>query len=385
MKRRTLTIQREVLEELGLVAGQDLKVEVDDDKIIVYKKEAKDSKKMPTWFMFFLVALMTLIFYGAARMQGYGQIALGGNFSITTFLIVYGGLIGTGYFTTNLIYNREGFLGGLKSRVFWRMLPVIVVAFTVILLVVLLGFSWLLEQLFKGASFDPVTASILLATMVYAVGMFWGQVAERLKASWLTSLFTTVMTLGILIAMATNSSRQWWQVNLSFLGTQRARNSWQFNVTLILAAFILIVLVDYVFVALREEYGRSRKLLALRILLTLLGLDLAAVGYFPNDATSHLIHTKVAGYLVYLIIILIISVRWLLPKVTRDFLVTSYLIGASLVVLEFAFEGIHYLSLTAFEIIAFLLAFTWLMMVFNHLEGLISREAKILYIKIPQK
>ena len=44
--------------------------------------------------------------------------------------------------------------------------------------------------------------------------------------------------------------------------------------------------------------------------------------------------------------------------------------------IEIAFQGIHYLSLTAFELSAFLLAFAWLIRLITHLEGLLSPETK---------
>lgn len=197
-----------------------------------------------------------------------------------------------------------------------------------------------------------------------------------IRATWLTTVFTVIMVSGVFVAMATNRSLQWWHFNLSFLGTQAAKDSWQFNLTLILSALVLVALVDYLFVALGEKYGKNWKLRAIRIMLTILGIDLGAVGFFPNDASSHLLHTRVAGYLVLIIIALIISVKWLLPEVTRDFLIMSYAICGMLVGLEIAFQGIHYLSLTAFELSAFLLAFAWLIRLITHLEGLLSPETK---------
>ena len=86
--------------------------------------------------------------------------------------------------------------------------------------------------------------------------------------------------------------------------------------------------------------------------------------------------------LLLIIIALIISVRWLLPNVTKDFLIMSYAIGGMLVVLQIAFQGVHYLSLTAFEISAFLLAFTWLIRLFNHLEQLIVTDKKIVHLTL---
>lgn len=106
-----------------------------------------------------------------------------GDYSIITFLIGFGGVLGMAIFTITFILNRHLFLGGLKARVFWRMLPVIIMSFTVILLLALLGFGWLLEQIFTGASFDKLTATLILGVSIYAVSALWGQIAEQIRAT----------------------------------------------------------------------------------------------------------------------------------------------------------------------------------------------------------
>ena len=381
-ERLNIVLNQDIIDQLQLAKGQELEAELYADRLVLQKEEDPERRSLSSWVLIIATVLLSLIFYVISSSQGKDQILLVGDYSIITFLIGFGGVLGMAIFTITFIRNRHLFLGGLKARVFWRMLPVIIASFTVILLLALLGFGWLLEQIFTGASFDKLTATLILGASTYAVSALWGQIAEQIRASWLTSVFTVIMISGIFISMATNSSLQWWHFNLSFLGTQAAKESWQFNLTLMLSALILVALVDYLFVALGEKYGKDWKLRTMRILLTLLGLDLGAVGYFPNNASSHLLHTRVAGNLVLIIIALIISVKWLLPKVTRDFLVMSYVIGGMLVGLEIAFEGVHYLSLTAFEISAFLLAFTWLIRLINHLERLLIPEKKIITITL---
>ncbi len=381
-KNTALQLNQEIVEQLELKTGQEIELELYADKLVLRKEEKLDCRSLPGWIAIVSSVLFSLAFFGASVVNDYNQILLVGSYSITTFLIGFGSLLGLIFFTTTFILNRNLFLGGIKTRVFWRILPVIVASFTAILILILLGVTWVLNQIFTGASFDRLTSTIILGVSLYAVSITWGQVAERIRATWLTTLLIVIMISGVLLSMATNSSREWWQFNLSFLGTQNAANSWQFNVTLILSALILVALVDYLFVALGEKYAKNWKFSILRILLTLLGLDLGAVGYFPNDASSHLVHTRLAGYLVYIIILLIISIRWLLPTVTRDFLISSYTIGAILVGLEIAFQAVHYLSLTAFEMSAFILAFTWLIMLFNHLESLLIPEKKKIIFQI---
>lgn len=381
-KRNQLYLPDDVVEQLELVSGQPIQAILDSNHLVIQKQAERAIRDLPSWIMFLATALSALIFFIIVSAQKIKQVPLTGDYSITAFLLTLGAGVGLLFFTVHFILNRANFLGDLKGRVFWRILPVVVASFAVIIVLGLLGFAWLLGQLFAGASFDQFTSTVLFAVMTYAVIVVFSQLAKSIKSSWLTSLFTVIMMSGVLIAMATNSSRRWWQVNLSFLGTQRARDSWQFNITLMLSALILIALVDYLFVALSQRYGKSWRLIVLRVLLTLLGLDLGAVGYFPNDASSHAIHTDMAGYLVYIIIALIVGVRWLLPNITKDFMITSYVIGGALVLLEIAFQVIHYLSLTAFEMSAFLLAFTWLVLLLNRLEALITPEKRVVYLQL---
>ena len=381
-ERLHIVLNKDIIDQLNLASGQELEAELYADKLVLQREEEPERRTLSSWVLIIATVLLSVIFFAISSMQNRNQILLVGDYSIITFLIGFGGVLGMAIFTITFILNRHLFLGGLKARVFWRMLPVIILSFTVILLLALLGFGWLLEQIFTGASFDKLTATLILGVSIYAVSALWGQIAEQIRASWLTTVFTVIMISGVFISMATNSSLQWWHFNLSFLGTKEAKDSWQFNLTLILSALILVALVDYLFVALGEKYGRNWKLRLMRVMLTVLGVDLGAVGYFPNNASSHLLHTRVAGYLVFIIIALIISVKWLLPNVTRDFPVMSYVIGGMLVGLQVAFEVVHYLSLTAFEMSAFLLAFTWLIRLINHLERLLVPEKKIMTVTL---
>ncbi|MBJ7541412.1 permease [Streptococcus sp. SL1232] len=381
-KKVSIVLDQAIIDQLDLDKGQQLKAELYNDKLVLQKEESPKQGRLSSWVLIISTIVLCCLFYAASSIEKMDQILLVGDYSIITFLIGFGGILGMTIFTTTLIRNRTVFLGGIKVRVFWRMLPVIVASFAVILLLALLGFGWLLEQIFTGASFDKFTSTLILGVSVYVVSLFWGQIAEQIRATWLTTVFTIIMVSGVFVAMASNRTLQWWHFNLSFLGTQAAKASWQFNLTLILSALILVALVDYLFVALSEKYGKNWKLTAIRVMLTILGIDLGAVGFFPNDASSHLLHTRVAGYLVLIIIALIISVKWLLPEVTRDFLVMSYAIGGMLVGLEIAFQVVHYLSLTAFELSAFMLAFAWLIRLITHLEALLLPETKVMTVTL---
>ena len=96
-------------------------------------------------------------------------------------------------------------------------------------------------------------------------------------------------------------------------------------------------------------------------------------------------HNRVAGYLVYLFIILIVLIKWLLPNVNKDFLKLSYTVGVLLILSVLLFQGINYLSLTAFEIVAFVLAFSWLLILLKILIDMIQNNGTVHYLEILDK
>ncbi|MEQ9764346.1 permease [Streptococcus sp. ZJ151] len=379
---KDILLPKELAQVLSPEEGERIQVAITGDGDLLLKSYPKQSElPIKTWILILINSLISLICYLVLIMTGTSQLPLTGRPSIFAALLVVGGIVSLAAFLVGFIKSRAYFLNGLPKRIFWRVLPVIVLSFAVVLALLILGIAWVFGQLFKGILFDSLTASFLLGILSFILSFLMVILSERLRGNWLTSLFSIIIISGVVLAMVSNQNNQWWQVNLSFLGTSQANNSWTFNLALILSAMILLALIDYLFVALRVRYGKSKQLMLLQGLLVLLALDLGAVGYFPNDDRWHTIHTRVAGYLVYIIIALIVSIRWLLPEVSRDFLVASYTIGGLLVVQTIAFYGLGYLSLTAFEILSFLLAFSWIIMLLNRLEQLLMIEdSELIYL-----
>ncbi len=230
------------------------------------------------------------------------------------------------------------------------------------------GLFWIAGRLFKGASFDLVTSTALFALMTSVEIQAINSLVPQLSSRLLTNIFIAVIVSGVILAMISNQNLYWWKHNLSFLGTNKAVDSWEFNLALFFSGLILLALVDYLFASLKRIFPKSRQLLVLRILLTLLAIDLGMVGAFPNNLEIHSLHTRLAGYLIFLILGLIFGIRWLLPDISTDFQHISWMIAAALLAGEILFQVVGYLSLTAFEIMAFLLAFSWLVMLFERLN-----------------
>ena len=109
---------------------------------------------------------------------------------------------------------------------------------------------------------------------------------------------------------------------------------------------------------------------------------MACIGLFPNNPQFHILHDRISMWLVYLLLILIITVRWLLPEVTKEFLKVSYIIGAVMSIDYIVFKAFTYLSLTAFELIAFILAFGWVLLVLQYIENLVKNNVRIFPVTI---
>lgn len=86
--------------------------------------------------------------------------------------------------------------------------------------------------------------------------------------------------------------------------------------------------------------------------------------------------------MVYMVIILVVSIRWILPRVTKEFLGVSYGIAVFLLIADSLFKRLHYLSLTAFELIAFILAFTWILLLLQHIERLTHEMEQVFEVRI---
>ncbi|VDG19517.1 hypothetical protein [Lactobacillus sp. CBA3605] [Lactiplantibacillus mudanjiangensis] len=369
-----LTIPAEIGEQLQLKDQTSAKLIVRRGRLVIQFEESRLTifqKGVLAWPVV-MALLVSIGYYFFCGWQHNNYVKLTGDYSLATSIIIVGVIMGILLFAGFFIRDRHNPHNQFVQNVYWRNFPVIVLSFALILALVLIGGMWLLGMMFKGAVFDRFTASIILFVFGVVTNIAMVYLALIVDASILSTVLILVIMSGVAISMAVNNQRYWWQHNLSFLGTSNASSGWQFNATLIFAALLTIALVDYLFVSLQRQFPKSRRLWVLRGLLTLTAVDLGLVGVFPNNANSHEIHDQFAMFLVYLIIGLIVGVRWLLPQVTKDFLYLSYGVGVALVIAEILFQIVGYFSLTAFEIVAFVLAFGWLLMLLERIENLID-------------
>ncbi|MBO0440782.1 AbrB/MazE/SpoVT family DNA-binding domain-containing protein [Candidatus Enterococcus ikei] len=370
-KQFRIALPNKIVEEFQLENEDEVTVSIKDQKIVIEpkKKVAGNQTMSLRWFLI-PTTVVSILFLSYLMFNNYTQVALTGRYSIADFVLVLGISSGVFSFLLFFIRGKRNQVTTLSKDIYWRNFPAILLSFIVILLFSILVFFKVIDLVFSGASFDLYTATLLFFVFVGAINYFMIYSALSITPSKLTNLLIFVIFGGVLLSMITNRDHQWWQFNFSFLGTIEAKSSWQFNVTLMFSALLMVALIDSLFVELQKAIPHSRRLTILKILLTLTALDLGAVGLFPYTETGPFqgVHNQVAGYLVYLIVILIVGIKWLLPNVTKEFLSISYMIAATLVVVVVLFQWTSYLSLTAFELLSFMLAFSWIVLLLQNLQ-----------------
>lgn len=326
-----------------------------------------------------LFALAFLTFFKWAT-KAPSVLPWAGEYSISSSIALLSMVSGIISFAVAFIRQKVAKQGPARDFT-WRSLLPLVVACAMIIAIIALGLGWLIDQLFPGLGLDQYTASVLIFVSLSIVNYLLINLAYTLSPGVVINLMTIMIIGGVGVAMLTNSSKDWWRYNFSFLGTHSSESAWQFNITLIFAGMLMATLVDYLFVNLAKQY-QNWKLALLRWFLWVLAANIAGIGLFPNDPKYHWLHDQIAMWLVYLLWILIVIVRWCLPKVTSQFLKVSYVIGGVIVLDYFMFKVVRYLSLTAFELFAFALAFAWILLLFQYIESLLPSGKEIVPVKL---
>ena len=378
-KKYKIEIPASALKDTDFDLGDKLSLSVSHKQFNIRPANVIDQlPQINIWFYTVPAFLMFIIFFVNTRSQDISQIALNGkDYSIANAATLLGVTCGLTIFVIAAVWTKMHRSGPTKD-LYWRNIPTIVIATGLILVFSFYAAFWLLERMFMDASFDVYTSSVMIFMIVAAVNYIMINLAMTLTTSVITNLLTIMIIGGMVFSILTNSSRDWWKHNFSFLGTAKNSANFQFNVTLIFSGVLMITLVDYLFVNLQKRF-RGRRILILRWLLYALSACIASIGLFPNDPEFHVLHDRISMWLVYIILILIATVRWLLPRVTKQFLILSYAMGAIMGIEYIVFKLSDYLSLTAFELLEFGLAFSWILLLLQNIENL-SRFGYNLFI-----
>lgn len=351
----------EMSEQERRLAEQEFYVQEDGTSILLTPVKIKrQGRAQVNWWTATCAVMVALAGYLFFFYKNKTQIQLLGSDSVATILETAGVLSATICFLIAFVkYNQ-------KMEKGWVRIGILAISFALILEFSTTLFVRMLGEIFAKASFDMLTTSILLVVFSLIFNAMLWSLGQSLSVKQLIYLLSVVIVLGTLTAMILNGNQFWWQNNFSFLGTNDAVMKWQFNLTLLVSAVLMAILINTLFAEVYKHFGRLKKLIILQTVLLVIALNLGAVGFFPyTQGRIGSIHNFVAQNLVVFIVVLIIAIFWLLPQRNRQFLWFSAGIASGLMLVSYLFYGIHYLSLTAFELLAFVLAFWWLLSLFN--------------------
>ena len=381
MKKYRIDLPAKAVENLELEKNTSLVLMVDNKTLTIRPSRTVEMlpQIMMRWYLIPAV-LAAVIFFCLSWSNHHWVISLTGNWSIGFASLYLGTFSGVVAFATAFIRQKRH-RSGPAMELHWRNLPTLLIAFGTILAISIMIVFWLAEKMFAGASFDIYTSTLFVFLFVAAITYGMLNLAMTISEAIITNSMMIMIIGGMLFSMLTNSNRDWWHYNFSYLGTQQNATYWRFNITLIFSALLMATLVDYLFFNLQKKYP-DRGVKVLRILLYAEAACLGGIGCFPNDPQYHVLHDRISMWLVYIMILIIGLLRWLMPGLSRQFLKISYIIGGIMALDWLVFKATSYLSLTAFELLEFGLSFSWLLLHFQNLEYLARIGDQIFPVRI---
>jgi hypothetical membrane protein len=273
----------------------------------------------------------------------------------------------------------QGPSGVPRERLSWYDIAALALAHAVIALLGWTAIANVVSDSFQGALVYSFSAALLAGVAVAVTSYAVFLSATRLTPMLLSLILALFLVVGIFASMLTASDPLWWQENLSMLGVTGDVSARAFNLTLIIAGVVVTTIAHYATSAIpartsQEQRGRRR----VRSGLALMGILLACVGIFPVDEYFGL-HTLAASGMALVYIALVAALRRLIPDIPRTFLVLGYVFIAVILILV-VFFATGYYTLTAVELVSFLLIFSWLMILIRNTDAMRSSAEATEYV-----
>jgi hypothetical membrane protein len=297
-----------------------------------------------------------VVFWGRA-------VPISGRGSIGDFVAIGGALVAAAAFLFGCALRsaerrNAPTASGNRPRLHWFDVAALTLAHALIALLGWAGIASLLSESFVGATVYAVSAAVLAGVGMALTAYMAYLSAVNLTPMLLSLVLALFLVVGALASMLSATDPLWWQKNLSSLGMTDDISALAFNLTLIIAGVMVTTIAHYATAFLphstpAEKRGRS----LVRFGLVLLGILLACVGIFPVDEFLEAHNTAATGMaIVY--VALVLSLRWLVPSMPRIFILLGYVYVGVIVVLAIFFITGYY-NLTAVELVAAVLIFSW--------------------------
>lgn len=298
------------------------------------------------------------------------ELAITGPGSLGAFVAIGGAIVAALAFTLGRLASRpnhETAEGARRRDSFadtddhlrWYDLAAIAFAHAAVAYLGWLGIAQLLEQSFTDAPVFAFPGAILVAVSFALTAYVCFLSAVALTPMVLSLVLAVFLVVGAFASMLTSTDPHWWRDNLSALGMSTNVSSWAFNGTLVIAGIMVTTIARYATAGLpADEPVQRRGRLVVRGGLILVGIFLACVGIFPVDQ-FFVLHNTVATGMAVVFAIIVVGLPWFLPTIPRVFVVLGWIYVLVIAMLG-AFFAVGYYNLTAVELIAAVLIFSWI-------------------------
>jgi len=254
-----------------------------------------------------------------------------------------------------------------RERMRWFDIAALSIAHGVIALLGWIAIADVVERSFTGAEVFPLAGALLAGAAMACTAYIVALSAATMTPATLSVVLMLFLVVGAFASMLSASDEQWWKLHLSSLGVTDDLSALTFNVTLIIAGIIVTTVAHFGTATIpvaSPRAARGRRIV--RLELTMMGLLLCGVGVFPVDRFLAL-HNLCATGMVVVFITMVIGLRRTVPGTSQVFVTMGYVFVACIIVLA-VFFATGYYNLTAVELVAFLIIFTWLLLFLRNTE-----------------
>ncbi|MFD2795445.1 DUF998 domain-containing protein [Promicromonospora vindobonensis] len=300
-------------------------------------------------------------------------VPISGHGSIGNFVAIGGALAAIVAFLLGRVLRRaqlrsdqSGGAGLPRPR--WFDVAALTMAHAAIAMLGWIGLASVVSESFVGATVYTTSAALLAGVALAVTAYLAFLSAVNLTPMLLSLVLALFLTVGALTSMLSTSDPSWWKENLSALGISDDISAMAFNLTLVIAGVMVTTIAHYATAPLPRSTGteaRSKRLV--RLALVLIGVLLACVGVFPADEFLGVHNTSATG-MVIVYIALVVRLRRLLPSAPRIFVLLGYVyVGVIMLLAVFLVTG--YYNLTAVELVAAVLIFSWIIVFLRNTEA----------------
>lgn len=308
-------------------------------------------------------AVSALVFWGR-------DLPISGPSSLGEYVAIGGAVVAIAAFVLGRVLARRTENPALRreigqglsvpgARLHWFDVAALSIAHGAIALLGWLALATVLEYSFRDAVVFTLPA-IALASVALALTAYVSFLsAARMTPMLLSLVLAVFLVVGALTSMLSASDPHWWKENLSALGMTDDLSAMAFNLTLIIAGAIVTIVARYATATLPASNPPDRRGRDLvRAGLVLIGVFLACVGVFPVDE-FFIVHNSVATGMAVCFSVIVIGLPWFIRSVPRVFVLLGYAYVVVIVVVAIFFATGYY-NLTAVELVAACLIFSWI-------------------------